>query len=340
MRRPRCISRNPDCRWVEPCCGLDAYEKRRYSLRTLIVGAGGVGGNLAARLAAAHANEHEIWLLARGANAARIRGYGLELRHPTGSMVGSPAVVERLAEIHGIDLAILAVKDHSLADILPELAGALAPGAWVLPLLNGLPRAAALSQQLPAARLFEACIYVASRRVEPGIVEQQSPFCRIVLQGAFESAGGAEAAVCAFLGGSGVTCTASTAIAEEMWTKYLFVCPMAGVTSLHGRTFGEVLDDPRTRALLTASMNEIATLAAACGAPLGSDAVARALATAASFPPSARTSMQNDFAAGRPTELEAFSGAVLRLAESHGIDVPSHRAIYEGLRARSANGVA
>jgi 2-dehydropantoate 2-reductase len=210
----------------------------------------------------------------------------------------------------------------------------------VLPVLNGRPRAAALSRKLPTARLFEACIYVASRRVEPGIIEQQSPFCRIVLQGAFEAAGGAEAAVCAFLEGSGVTCTVTTSIAEEMWTKFLFVCPMAGVTSLHERTFDEVLDDPLTRDLLTASMSEIATLAAACGAPLGPEAVARALDTAASFPPSARTSMQNDFADGRPTELEAFSGAVLRLAERHGVGVPAHRAIYEGLRARGAKDVA
>lgn len=300
-------------------------------MRTLIVGAGGVGGNLAARLGAAHAGEHEIWLLARGDHATRVRGHGIELRHPTGTMVGRPTVVEQLSEAHGIDLAILAVKDHSLDEILPELASALAPGAWVLPLLNGLPRAAALSRQLPTARLFEACIYVASRRAEPGVVEQQSPFCRIVLQGAFESAGSAEAAVCGFLGASGITCTVSASIAEEMWTKFLFVCPMAGVTSLHGLTFGEVLDDPRTRELLIESMNEIAALAAACGAPLGPEAVARALDTAASFPASARTSMQNDFAEGRPTELEAFSGAVLRLAERHGVDVPAHRVIYEGL---------
>lgn len=312
-------------------------------MRTLIVGAGGVGGNLAARLGAAHAGagegregEHEIWLLARGTHAARIREYGIELRHPTGTVVGRPAVVERLSEAHGIELAILAVKEPALHDVLRDLPTALAPGALVLPLLNGLPRAAALSRQLPAARLFEACIYVASRRVGPRIIEQQSPFCRIVLQGTFASARDSEESVCALLGAGGVTCTASASIDREMWTKYLFVCSMAGVTSLSERTFGEVLGDPATRDLLVASMNEIVALAAACGTPLGADAVPRALETAASFPPEARTSMQNDFAEGRPTELEAFSGAVLRLAERHGVEVPAHRAIYDGLRARSA----
>jgi hypothetical protein len=82
-----------------------------------------------------------------------------------------------------------------------------------------------------------------------------------------------------------------------------------GVTSLYQRTFGEVLDDSVTRDLLNASMTEIATLADACGVPLGADAVTRAMATATAFPPAARTSMQRDFAEGRPTELEAFSGA-------------------------------
>jgi len=305
-------------------------------MRTLIVGAGGVGGNLAARLAASYASEHQIGLLARGAHARKIRERGLELRQPTGTLVGHPTIVERLDDVRRVELAILAVKDYALDGLLPKLAGALASGAWVLPLLNGLPRAVVLSQSLPSARLFEVCIYVASRRVEPGIIEQQSPFCRIVLQGAFEAAAGAEAAVCTFLSGGGITCTVSPSIAEEMWTKYLFVCPMAGVTSLYGQTFGEVLTDPRARDLLVASMKEIATLAAACGTPLGSEAVARALETAATFPPTARTSMQNDFAVGQPTELETFSGAVLRLAKRYGLHVPAHTAIYKGLRARTA----
>lgn len=309
-------------------------------MRTLIVGAGGVGGNLAARLAAAYAGEHEICLLARGASATRIRERGLELRQPAGAVRAHPTVIEHLAEARGFELVILAVKDPALDDVLAELANALAPGASVLPLLNGLPRAAALAQRLPGARLFEACVYVASSRVEPGVIEQQSPFCRIVLQGAFAQAGAAEAALRAFLAGGGLTCTVSTSIAEEMWTKYLFVCPMAGVTSLHQRTFGEVLNDPATRGLLIASMAEIVDLARACGVPLGPDAIERALATATAFPPAARTSMQRDFAEGRPTELEAFSGAVLRLAPRHGLEVPAHRAIYEGLRARAASGAA
>ncbi|HEX6534155.1 MAG TPA: ketopantoate reductase family protein [Gemmatimonadaceae bacterium] len=306
-------------------------------MRTLIVGAGGVGGNLAARLAAAPGGEQDIWLLARGEHAARIREHGIELRHLDGTTVGRPTVVERLSEARGADLTILAVKEPALEDVLSELESALAPGGWVLPLLNGLPRAAELRLKLPMARLFEACIYVASRRVAPGVIEQQSPFCRIVLQGAFEPAAAAEAAVCDLLTRGGIACTATRSIGEAMWTKFLFVCPMAGVTSLYGRTFGEVLTDPESRALLVASMREIAELAAACGTPLGADAVADALRTAESFPPSARTSMQNDFADGRPTELEAFSGAVLRLAERHGVAAPAHRAIYEGLRARSAS---
>jgi len=213
-------------------------------VRTLIVGAGGVGGNLAARLAAAYAGKHEIWLLARGAHATRIRKSGLELRLPTRTVIGHPTVIEHLPNVLGVELVILAVKEPALNDLLPQLANMLGPGTWVLPLLNGLPRADALSQQLLTACVFEACIYVASCRVQLGAIEQQSSFCRIALQGMFKSAQNAEAVVCSFLEGGGVTCTVSPSIVEEMWTKYLFACSMAGVTSLYQRTFGEVLDDP------------------------------------------------------------------------------------------------
>lgn len=309
-------------------------------MRILVVGAGGVGGNLAARLAAGWRGHHEVSVLARGRSAARIREQGLELRHPAGAVTAHPAVVEALSAARGAELAILAVKEPALEAILADLPGALAPGAWVLPLLNGLPRAAPLAQRLPGALLFESCIYVASSRVEPGVIEQQSPFCRIVLQGIGDAAAAAEPALCALLGGADVTCTASTSIAEEMWTKFLFVCPMAGVTSLHDRTFGEVLDEVGTQELLVTAMDEVVALARLCGVTLRPDAVERALDVARSFPPAARTSMQRDFAEGRPPELEAFSGAVVRLAQQHGVDVPAHRAIYDGLRTRAAAAAA
>ena len=305
-------------------------------MRTLIVGAGGVGGNLAARLAAAYPREQKIWLLARGDSAMRIRQRGLELRHHGGIVIGYPTVIEQLSDLSGIELVVLAVKEPALDDILRELADTLVPGTCVLPLLNGLPRAAALSQRLPTARLFESCMYVTTRRMEPGIIEQQSPFCRVILQGVFQSADSAESRVSGLLGGSGVTCTISRSIAADIWTKYLLICPMAGVTSLYQRTFGQVLDDPITREFLIVAMTEIATLARACGIPLGPDVVARALATALSFPPAARTSMQRDFAEGRLTELEVFSGAALRLAQQHGLEMPAHTAIYETLQARTA----
>lgn len=297
-------------------------------MRILVVGAGGIGGNLAARLSLLP--EHETFVLARGAHADAIRGGGLQLESGGESRLAQPRVCESLSEVSQVELAVLAVKDFDLPPLMEPLVDVLAPGAAVLPLLNGLPRAAELRPQLPRAHVLDGCIYVASERVRPGHIRQASAFCRVLLGGKPGDEHMAQR-VRSLLSEAGVECPEPPSIETELWRKFLFVCPLAGVTSHYGLGIRAALEHPEARALLEAGMREIHTLAQSAGVALNADAVQQALRTAESFPRDARTSMQLDLEAGRPTELEAFSGAVLRLATVHGLEVPAHRRLYAHL---------
>jgi len=113
-----------------------------------------------------------------------------------------------------------------------------------------------------------------------------------------------------------------------MWTKFLFIASFGGITSLCRSTAGEVLDTPETRELFRQAMEEVKLLAHKQGIVLAADVVPSTMTFLESVEPTATSSMQRDVAAGRPFELEAFSGTIVRLARQHEVHTPVHDTIY------------
>jgi 2-dehydropantoate 2-reductase len=116
-----------------------------------------------------------------------------------------------------------------------------------------------------------------------------------------------------------------------MWSKFLFIAALSGVGALARAPIGVVRGQPETRALLAQALEEIRAVAAARGVPLPADSGERTLAFVDSLPADGTTSMQRDIAEGRPSELDAQVGAVVRLGEASGVPVPVHRSIYAAL---------
>jgi 2-dehydropantoate 2-reductase len=120
-------------------------------------------------------------------------------------------------------------------------------------------------------------------------------------------------------------------IDAAVWEKFLFIASFGGVGAITRAPVGVVRSLPETRALLTAAMEEIATLARTRGVRIASDAVARALATIDAFPPDVTASMQRDLQAGRPSELFDQTGAVVRMAKAARVAAPVNDVIFGAL---------
>jgi 2-dehydropantoate 2-reductase len=112
-----------------------------------------------------------------------------------------------------------------------------------------------------------------------------------------------------------------------------FLAPFALLTTRYALPLGDIRT--RHRDELTALVAETAAVSGACGGP--ADA-AQALARYDAFPPQTRSSMQRDAEAGRPIELDAIGGALLRSAQRHGLSVPVATRLVRELR--DAGGVA
>ncbi|QTX03570.1 ketopantoate reductase family protein [Agromyces archimandritae] len=282
-----------------------------------VVGPGAVGGLLAALLRRAGA---DVVVVAREASARRIAERGLTITSGRyGEWISDvPAVTEVPAGAH----VILAVKAYALGEVIPQLAAA--HPAEVLTLLNGVDHLPALAGALPGTDVIGAAITIEAARTEPTVLEHRSSFARVTVP---ERAAGSPIATA--LADAGVAVTAAGTDAEVLWTKLRFLATFALLTSRTETGIGEALAaDP---GLADALIEEIAAVASAEGVPTDAGELR---ASVHGMPAGMRSSLQHDFAAGGPTELDAIGGAVARAARAHGIRTPALDATLAELAAR------
>jgi len=118
-----------------------------------------------------------------------------------------------------------------------------------------------------------------------------------------------------------------------MWQKFMLITPWSGLGAVSRAPLGVLLEQPETRELLTQAIEEIYQLGRGRGINLPADSVAKTMVTLEGIPPNSTTSMQRDLVRGRPSELDAQNGAVVRLAHDVELDTPVNRFFLFGLRS-------
>ncbi|MEV0537095.1 2-dehydropantoate 2-reductase [Kitasatospora sp. NPDC050463] len=274
-----------------------------------VLGPGGVGGLLAALLSRAG---HRVICLAREETAAPLRQNGIHVRsRQFGDFAAAVEADGTLRE--PVDLCLVTVKNTALDAALDRVPPQWAANALVVPLLNGVEHTRTLRARYGDERVVPAVVRVESTRTAPGVIEHGSPFVEIDLAGPPERS----APLADLLTGAGVTARALPDEDEVLWGKLAFLAPFALLTTRHRRPIGTIRSERRDE--LTALVAETAAVGRACG---GRTVAAEVLARYDAFPADSRSSMQRDAEAGRPLELDAIGGALLRAAERHGIPVP------------------
>ncbi len=302
-------------------------------MKIAIVGLGGVGGYFGGKIAQRYAGsaEHPVVFVARGAHLAAIRRDGLLLRTvEEGFRVRPDLATDSPSEAGPCDLVLFCVKEYDLETAAAALAPLLQEKTVVLPVLNGVDIAERLRSLLPRGEILSGCVYISTFIEAPGVVRQVGGSCQLLF-GPDDGQAERYRPLETLLKEAGIKAELSASIAVPLWSKYLFVSPMAGVTSLLGLCFGDVMADEKGRGLVRGLMAEIERLAAAKGIPLPADSVERGIATVERFPPATKSSLQLDFAKGGRTELELFIGYAVRAGRLLGVPVPLHDELYAAL---------
>jgi 2-dehydropantoate 2-reductase len=289
-------------------------------MRHAVLGAGGVGAFLGAALARAG---RDVLLLMREESLARYDG----VVHVESVLLGDfDAQLSAAATLEEpVDVVWVTTKAPQLAEALERVPEGAADDSAVVPLLNGLDHVEVLRGRFGAAAVLPASIAIESERVEPGIVRQLSRFAITTLSPAPQSE-----EIRSELVDAGIQASIGEDEASVLWRKLSLLAPIALTTTLRGSTLDAVVADPAWRVRLEECTREVVAAAGGDGVVLDADAI---IAQIESVPPGMRSSMQKDREAGRPTEIDAIGGSVLRAAARHGFDAPITQALVDGIRA-------
>jgi 2-dehydropantoate 2-reductase len=293
-------------------------------MRVAILGAGGVGGYYGGLLARAG---NPVAMLARpGPHLDALRARGIEVHSPNETFTAAVTASDDVHELGEIELAILAVKSYSLANIAPNVRVLAESGAIILPLLNGVEVNARLAAAgVPEAQVLGGLSRISAARIAPGVIERRSPFQQVVVG---ELAGGVSPRVeriVELFTAAGVEGTrGSEHIRVDLWRKFAFIATMAAACGLARSPVGPVRETPLGHLLIERSVGEVVAVGRAQGVALGAGEEQQVVAVIDSMPYPMRPSFLNDFEAGGPTELDDLCGAVSRLGRRGGVATPIH----------------
>lgn len=307
-------------------------------MKFAIFGTGGVGGYFGGRLAQAGL---DVTFLARGSHLDALRSTGLRVDSICGDFVVHP--VKAAAESSGpVDVILLAVKGWQLAEALPQMQPLVGGQTLIIPLLNGMDHMDLLDSHFGSQHVLGGLCRISAFVEAPGHICHVGidPFLAFGARNSAQSQP-VQALFDAVKAIHGFTTQIPADITLAMWEKYQLISAFSGLGAVTRMPVGVFRSIPETRSLFRRALEEVVLVANSRGVPLSGESVQSVMDRMDQTQPDTMASMQKDILAGRPSELETQTGALVRMAQAAGLSVPVHEFIYASLlpmeqKARSA----
>jgi 2-dehydropantoate 2-reductase len=298
-------------------------------MRFVVMGTGGIGGFFGAALARAG---EDVWFVGRGEHFEAMHRDGLRITSSVGNFtISASQIVQDPGLIGHADVALFCVKSYDTESAARQLSPLLDDRSLIISLQNGVDNVEKIASVLPNIPTYGGAAYVSSRITAPGQITETGGFQRIVF-GPTSGRPSATAQVMheRFLH-AGIKSHLAENIIKELWQKLIFIASMGSLTAVSRLTHGEIVGNPATRALMFDAMREVRTVALKLGIDVDPVDEARVLEGLKRFSDDTRSSMYYDLVAGKPMEIEALNGTVVRLGEQVGVPTPIHRVFYATL---------
>jgi 2-dehydropantoate 2-reductase len=298
-------------------------------MRIAVYGTGGVGGYFGGRLAQAG---EDLVFIARGDHLQAMLSHGLRVDSTKGDFVIKPVqATDDPAQAGTVDVVLLGVKAWQIPDVAQAMQPMVGPETLVLPLQNGLEAPEQLAKVLGSQHILGGLCGLSVFIAGPGHIRHTAidPFVRFGemdnspservknLQQVFVRAG--------------VTTEIPPSIQTALWMKFLFITPFTGVGAVTRSPLGEWRSLPDTRQMAETALEEIVAVAEAREVSLPEDAVQTVMKTFDTLPPDTTTSIQRDIMEGRPSELDALIGVVVRYGKEDEVATPLNSFFYNSL---------
>jgi 2-dehydropantoate 2-reductase len=300
-------------------------------MRIAVVGPGGLGGRYAVLLSLAG---EEVSVIARGAHLEAILRKGLTLRHLDDEVARVKiAATTDPAEVGPVDLVLFCVKTYDLETAAARARPLVGDDTVVLPIQNGVTSCERLARIVGEKAVIGGTTYADGSVVEPGVISFGHSAAPLLFG---ELEGGASARTRRLLDtfdNAELEAEVRADMPIVLWEKFVAVCATSAVLALMRLPLGNAFAIPECSELLLGVMQEVEAVAHAKGVGLAKGIAQQKFDyMKLNAAPSMRSSQLTDILAGRRLELEALSGAAVRLGKELGVPTPLNRACYAALK--------
>lgn len=297
-------------------------------MKILIYGTGGVGGYFGIRLAEAG---NDVSFIARGRHLEAIRSEGLYLKSIKGDYHLRKANIFSEVPQEPFDLILICVKTWQLREVATQIKSVISENTMVISLLNGVENDRILCEILSEKHVLGGLCKIVSKVEDYGIINHISYEPTIVFGELNNKITDRALSVEKTFKKAGIKTKLASDIQVEIWTKFLFITTISALGALTRATVGEMLTYPFVKKLMYDTASEIVLVAKKLGVNLREDIIERQFQLIESQPFNTTASLQRDMMSGKPSELEAQNGTIVRLAAEFKVEVPVNTFIYNCL---------
>jgi 2-dehydropantoate 2-reductase len=316
-------------------------------VRFAVLGAGAIGAYVGAALARGGA---DVTLIARGDHLQAMAEHGVRVHSPRGDFEAHPAATSEITAIADADVVVLGVKAYSLPALAPRIGELLRPDAVVVAAQNGIPwwyfqrhggplegrivqsvdPGGVVSRAIRPDQVVGCVVYCSTEIAAPGVIRH--------IEGtrfSIGTPGGEPSDVCrsiaaAFTAG-GLKCPVDADLRPQIWLKLVGNVAFNPITTITRATLGGLAASPHAVGFVRTVMEECAAVAGALGIELPVSLDRRLEAGLAVG--DHRTSMLQDWEAGKPLETDCMTAAVVEIAGMVDVPVPNVEALHELTKA-------
>jgi 2-dehydropantoate 2-reductase len=301
-------------------------------MKAAVIGVGGVGGYLASLLAK---NNDNVTVVARGKRGESIKKNGLIMdSEQFGHIVTHPNVISSTSEISDQDIIFICVKNYSLEEVCSELRDVISPKTIIVPVMNGVDPGDRVRRMLPENTVIDSLIYIISFSREDYSIRHACKFgiIPIGIDNPTEDEKKAIDLVYDYMKSSEIDVQKAEDIKCEIWRKYVLNASYNVATARFKTTIGPLRDDPQKAHEFEELTREAYNLGLALGIKLKPEHLDYIFDRFYNvYADDDSSSLERDLSAGRKTEIETFSGYIVKTAEKLGVPVPVSKKYYEEL---------
>lgn len=283
--------------------------------RVAVIGAGAIGGTVAAWLA----QSHDVTLCARSPLD------DLEVETPEGLIRAAPHILTDPAAAQPVDWVLAATKTYDAAGAAAWLPGLMTPTTRLAVLQNGVEHRARFRGKVPDAYVLPAIVDIPAERHAPGRILQRRNGTILVPEGV------AGEGFAALFVDTPIAVSTTGDFTTAAWRKLAINC--AGIVNALTLRTAEVVRDEGVAGVIRALVLECCAVGRAEGADMPDTVADQVVAQMRASDGASMNSLHADRVAGRPMELDARNGVIVRLGERHAIATPMNRALAALLAA-------